>query len=152
MSSRRARELPIITIGAAKFYLDLRLNEFRDVYNFANRINLDDLYETATGEYKCWFDQKEKNLFTGTQDAFHSNKNAIEIMLPSLEKMDPLGFVWLMEDEGWINAVDAKLKTEELLKEYTIHESGMILQRKPKQQPLLEKKSKRINKPRRKRL
>lgn len=152
MSSRRARQLPIIDIGGTKFYLDLRLNEFREFDNFANRIDLDDLYETVTGGLVCWFDTKEKNLFAGTHNDFYANKNAVEIRLPSQQEMDPLGFVWLMEDQGWLSAEDAKYKTAQLLDEYIIHENGMILQRKPPDRPLLEKKVKRNHKPRGKRL
>ena len=57
-----------------------------------------------------------------------------------------------MEDQGWLSAEDAKYKTEKLLDEYTIHENGMILQRKPPDRTLLEKKVKQNHKPRGKRL
>ncbi|MEO8172539.1 MAG: hypothetical protein ABI581_05635 [Sediminibacterium sp.] len=151
MSSRRARELPIIDIGGTNFYLDLRMNQFRDVDNFANSINLDDLYEKPNGGYMFWFDRREKNLFPGTPEEYAANKNAVEVHLPSQQEMDPLGFVWLMEDQGWLNAQDAKLKTEELLGEYNIHESGMVMQRKPTtDNKLLEKKNIQKTKHRRK--
>ncbi len=140
MSSRMARELPKIDIGGTMFYLDLRLNEFREVENFANRINLDDLYETITGTYKLWFNKKTKNLFLGTPEECKANKNAVELTLPSQYEMDPLGFVWLMEDQHWIDPLEAKLKTEELLKEYTIHErTGLVMQQKPREHGLLVK-------------
>ena len=147
-----ARELPKIDIGGTIFYLDLRLNEFREVENFANRINLDDLYEIGDGHYKLGFDQKTKNLFAGTREEFHTCKHAVEVTLPSQQEMDPLGFVWLMEDQGWLNAQDAKYKTAQLLHEYNIHENGMVLQRKPKENVLLEKRKHQRTKRRGKKL
>ena len=153
MSSRMVRQLPKINIGGTLFYLDLRLNELREVENFANRIHLDDLYETATGTYKLWFDKVSKNLFLGTKEEFSANKKAIEVTLPSQEEMDPLGFVWLMEERGWINTQEASVKTEELLKEYTIHErTGMVMQRKPSKHGLLVKRNNQRTKQRGKKL
>lgn len=152
MSSWRARELPKIDIGGTMFFLDLRLNEFREVENFANRIDLDELYETGTGELKLAFDKDTKNLFEGDREELALHKNVVVVTLPSQQKMDPLGFVWLMEEKGWLSKEDAALKTRILLEEYNIHKSGMILQHKSKEKPLLEKKIKQNNKPRGKRL
>jgi hypothetical protein len=130
MSSRMARELPVIDIGGTNFYLDLRLNEFREVENFANRIDLDELYETGTGELKLAFDKYTKNLFEGNREALAEHKNVVVVTLPSRQKMDPLGFVWLMEDQGWLSPADAALKTRVMLEEYNIDKGGVILQRK----------------------
>jgi hypothetical protein len=130
----------------------LRLNEFREVENFANRIDLDELYETGRGELKLAFNKDTKNLFEGNREELALHKNVVVVTLPSQQQMDPLGFVWLMEEKGWLSKQDAALKTRLLLEEYNIHKSGMILQRKPKGQPLLEKKIKRNNKHRGKRL
>ncbi len=153
MGSRVARELPKIDIGGTMFYLDLRLNEFREIENFANRINLDDLYETATGEYKLWFDKGTKNLFLGTPEEFAIHKKAVAVTLPSQQQMDPLGFVWLLEDQGWLNELDAKLKTEQLLKAYNTHEgTGMVMQGKPIEHGLLEKRKNHRTKPKGKKL
>ncbi len=151
MSSRRARQLPIIDIGGTKFYLDIRLNQFRDVDNFANSISLDDLYETADGDFKLGFDKENKNLFTGTREEFVVAKHAIEVTLPRLDKMDPLGVLWKAEEDGWVTADYAKKITEELLTQFVVHESGMILQRKVEKPKLIEKKI-RTNKQRGKRL
>ncbi len=152
MSSRRARELPKIDIGGTMFFLDLRMNEFREVENFANRIDLDELYETGAGELKLAFNKDTKNLFEGDREELAAHKNVVVVTLPSQQKMDPLGFVWLMEEKGWLSAEDAALKTRLLLNEYNIHKSGMILQRKPKGHQLLKKKIKRNTKHRGKRL
>jgi hypothetical protein len=151
MSSRRARQLPIIDIGGTNFYLDIRLNQFRDVNNFANSISLDDLYETPDGDFKLGFDKRTKNLFTGTREVFDSAKHAVEVTLPRLDKMDPLGVLWKAEEDGWVSPEDAKRVTEELVTQFVVHESGMILQRKVEKPKLIEKKI-RTNKQRGKRL
>lgn len=149
MSSRRARQLPIIDIGGTDFYLDLKLHEFREVGNWANKIDLDDLYETANGQYKCWFDKEKKNLFLGSQVDFEAATNAVEITLPSQQDMDPLGFLWLMEDQGWVTSEEANYKTEQLLSDYHIDAGGMILQRKQAAvKPKLIEKRPRVNKQR----
>ncbi|NCI51306.1 hypothetical protein GWC95_15365 [Sediminibacterium roseum] len=152
MSSRRARQLPIIDIGGTKFYLDLRLNQFRDIDNWANSINLDHLYEITTGELKLGFDRKMKNLFAGTREEFDACKHAVEITLPPMHEMDPLGVLWKLEEDGWISAEESKAQTDQLLKQYIIHESGMVLQKKQPTVKLLEKKIRKTNKQRRKRL
>ena len=153
MSSRRARQLPIIDIGGTNFYLDIRLNQFRDVDNFANSISIDDLYETPEGDFKLGFDKLKKNLFTGTREEFDSAKYAVEVTLPRLDKMDPLGVLWKAEEDGWVTADDVKRITEELVTQFEVHESGMILQRKVEthKAKLIEKKI-RTNKQRGKRL
>jgi hypothetical protein len=151
MSSRRARQLPIIDIGGTNFYLDIRLNQFRDVNNFANSISLDNLYETANGDFKLGFDRSKKNLFTGTREEFVVAKHAVEVTLPRVDKMDPLGVLWKAEEDGWVSPDYAEKITEELLKQFVVHESGMILQRKVEKPKLLEKKI-RTNKQRSKRL
>ncbi|MDB5232011.1 MAG: hypothetical protein JWN76_2816 [Chitinophagaceae bacterium] len=90
------RALPKIEIGGTDFYLDIRLNEFRQVNNFMNRFAIDDLYETEKGYLLC-FDPKTKNLFTGTKEEFDKRKDLLELQLPSLEKMDPVGFKQMVD-------------------------------------------------------
>jgi hypothetical protein len=92
------RELPKIDIGGTDFYLDLRLNEFRQVENFMNRISLDEIYETATG-YGILYDPLSKNFFKGDGEEYHQRKDLMNVQLPSLEQMDPVGFKSLVN--GW---------------------------------------------------
>lgn len=92
------RELPKIDIGGTDFYLDLRLNEFRQVENFMNRISLDEIYETATG-YGILYDPLTKNFFKGDGEEYHHRKDLMNVQLPSLEQMDPVGFKSLVN--GW---------------------------------------------------
>ncbi len=98
MSGRHARELPKIDIGGTMFYLDVRLNEFRQCENFMNRINLDDLWDTGEG-FLLAFDSVSKSLFMGDGEEYHARKgkDVHEIKLPELDKMDPDGMKWLME-------------------------------------------------------
>ncbi|MES2373464.1 MAG: hypothetical protein V4557_12840 [Bacteroidota bacterium] len=151
MSSRRARQLPIIEIGGTKFYFDLRLWQFRDVDNWANQFQVDDLFETARG-FKLCFDTAKKNLFVGTAEEFKANKDAIIVTLPSIKKMDPLGHLWWEEELGCLSADEAKKRTEEMLNDYEVHESGMILQRKPEKISLLPKRERALTNKKGKRL
>jgi hypothetical protein len=94
-----ARELPKIDIGGTEFYLDLRLWEFRDVDDFMNRINIDDLFDTETGFVLC-FDPSTKNLFQGTEEEYQQLKDSLKIIeLPSLGELDAIG--WKAYVETW---------------------------------------------------
>lgn len=94
-----ARELPKISIGGTEFYLDLRLWEFRDVDDFMNRINIDDLFDTETGFVLC-FDPITKNLFQGTEEEYQQLKDSLKIIeLPSLGELDAIG--WKAYVETW---------------------------------------------------
>ena len=99
MSGRQARELPKIDIGGTLFYLDLRLNEFRECDNFMNRMHLDDLNEIEGG-YQVCFDPRTKNYFEGEPDEFEKRMEVdlLWVKLPTLQVMDPLGFEWLMQE------------------------------------------------------
>lgn len=91
-----ARKLPEVDIAGVKFYLDLRLNECREVEDFSNRFNLDDLYDRPNGYIFC-FDPKTKNLFEGNKEQYELRKHELKVIRwPSLKKLDPVGFRALM--------------------------------------------------------
>lgn len=149
MSERKARELPKIDIGGTKFYLDLRLNEFRECDNFMNRLRLDDLIETEEGYGVC-FDPKTRNIFEGSIEEFETRKEAglIWVQLPSLQEMDPLGFGWLMEEirkgspiiaPAHLQRVYQEAETNQL--EKILDKAGLLYKTK-NHPPLLEKKAK----------
>ena len=147
MSSRQARELPKIDIGGTMFYLDLRLNEFRECENFANRLNLDDLNEIEGG-YQVCFDPNTKNFFEGSTEEFDQRKDVdlVWVKLPSLQEMDPMGFKWLMEEikEGspiiapsHFNKVYHENESNQI--EQVLDKAGLLYKTKD-HPPLLEKK------------
>ncbi len=148
MSNRQARELPKIDIGGTLFYLDLRLNEFRECANFMNRLNLDDLVEIEGGYLVC-FDLNSKNSFVGSKDEFDQRKDVDLqwVKLPSLQEMDPLGFGWLMDEirEGspiiapaHFNKAYHEKESQQL--ETVLDKAGLLYKSK-QHPPLLEKKS-----------
>ncbi len=153
MSERQARELPKIEIGDTMFYLDLRLNEFREVDNFSNRINLNDLEQIDKG-YIVIFDTVTKNLFEGdATDLFkRKEEELIWTELPHLAQMDPDGFKWLMKEYRAGTAVAIPSHRSMAYREHqnakieqALGKAGLLY--KPQQQPpLLEKKHKRKNK------
>ena len=99
MSGREARKLPKIKIAGVEFYLDLRLNEFREADNFMNRLDLNSLIDVGEGYLVC-FDPNTKNIFSGSIDEFDLRKDAdlVWVKLPMLKEMDPDGFKWLMQE------------------------------------------------------
>lgn len=92
------RELPKINIGGTEFFIDLRLDEFRQVANPFNRIHFDMMFESVDG-YLIQFDPITKNAFEGSEAEFGHRQDLITVELPSLEKMDPVGFRNLVD--GW---------------------------------------------------
>ncbi len=148
MSGRQARELPKIDIGGIQFYLDLRLNEFRECSNFMNRLDLNDLHEIEGG-YQICFDPKTKIIFEDSKQEFGNRKDVdlLWIKLPKLQQMDPLGFEWLMQEfrEGSPITIQPHLSKAYKENERTQIESVLskdgVLYKSKNQHHLLEKKS-----------
>ena len=147
MNGRKARELPKINLGGIKFYLDLRLNEFRECSNFMNRLNLDNLNEIEGGYLVC-FDPNTKNYFEGSKEEFDHRKDVdlLWVKLPTLQQMDPLGFEWLIQefrDESPITMQPHQSKAyqenETTQLENVLAKAGLLYKTK-NQPPLLEKK------------
>ncbi len=148
MSGRKARELPKIDIGGTLFYLDMRLNEFRECDNFMNRMNLNDLNEIEGGYLVC-FDPDTKNYFEGSKESFDHRKDLdlVWVRLPTLQEMDPKGFEWLAEEikEGSTimnpaNYQKMKLENETNKMEDVLGKAGLLF--KPvKNHNLLPKKA-----------
>ena len=55
------RMLPVWTMAGTDFFLDIRLNEFRERNDFSNRISLDSLLHEEQG-MALFFDKKLKTL------------------------------------------------------------------------------------------
>lgn len=148
MSGRRPRELPKINIGGTLFYLDLRLNEFRECENFMNRLNLDDLNEIEGGYLVC-FDPKTKNYFEGGQEEFEKRKDVdlVWVTLLTLQEMDPLGFKWLMGEINVGSPLMAPANFSKALYENEnnqlekILDKASLLYKTKNHSPLLEKKT-----------
>jgi hypothetical protein len=83
-----ARELPKIDVAGELYYIDLRLNEFRHVNDFMNRIFIDDDLHENDDRYLLAYDKVHKCVFRGEREEFDARKdNGIVIVeLPSLEK------------------------------------------------------------------
>jgi hypothetical protein len=144
-----ARELPKIDVAGELYYIDLRLNEFRHVDDFMNRIFIDDDLLEKDEKYLLAYDKDHKCVFRGEREEFdaRNGKGIVIVELPSLEKMDPVGFEWLCNN---IEQHQRSLTT--LLRFSDEHMKWMEENRHKKQKavrPLLEKKRVRKNKGRR---
>jgi hypothetical protein len=147
MSERQARELPKIDIGNTKFYLDLRLNEFREMEDFSNRISLNKLEEFDDG-YLIIFDTVSKNIFNGSEAELYKRKDEdlLWVTLPSIEQMDPLGFKWLIDEYRQGTAIAVNQQESKAFREYESNKLEKVLDNagllyRPKQHPpLLQKR------------
>ena len=153
MSERRARELPKIDIGGTQFYLDLRLNEFREVADFSNRIFLNQLIEFDHG-YLIIFDTRRKNIFNGSEAELFQRKDQdlVWVSLPSLEKMDPLGFKWLVDEYKTGTAIAVQQHESSAFREYEqkkiekVLDTSGLLYKPSTHPPLIKKKNIRSSK------
>lgn len=128
MSERQARELPKIEIGGTLFYLDLRLNEFRECENFMNRMSLDSLHEIEGGYMVC-FDPNTKNYFEGNREEFDHRKDVdlLWVKLPSLQEMDPPGFGWLMQEFKEGSVITVRSHLSKTVREYENNQLEKVL-------------------------
>jgi hypothetical protein len=140
-----ARELPKIDVAGEFYYIDLRLNELRHVDDFMNRIFIDDDLFEKDEKYLLAYDKTHRCVFRGEKEEFdtRNGKGVVIVELPSLEKMDPVGFEWLCAN---IEQHQRALTT--LLRFADQHMKWMEANRRQKQKalrPLLEKKKNRKN-------
>jgi hypothetical protein len=91
-----ARQLPEVNIGGVIFYMDTRLEEFREVNDFMNRIPFMKLACTRKG-FQLIFDKISKNLFTGSLMEEKQRKDVITVRLPPFSVMDPVGWKCMID-------------------------------------------------------
>lgn len=93
------RQLPKVNFAGTDFFLDLRLNEFRQVDNFMNSISIDELTEDGD-TYALVYDTKIKNvppiivlnILGNLYDAGKPFPKRYKIVtIPSLLTIDPVG-------------------------------------------------------------
>jgi hypothetical protein len=84
------RQLPTVNLEGTKFFVDIRLQEFRQVTDLNNSIPFSELVE-ENDRYILFFDTKEKNVFEGMALADNQTKNLKIVSIPSLWDLDPIG-------------------------------------------------------------
>lgn len=143
------RELPKIDFNGTLFYIDLRLDEFRQVDNLYNRIDFDELYETPNG-FKMHFDPVTKSAFRGSEGEFMSRDDIELVKLPTLEEMDPVGFKMMVErwkeDNPMLTVMIESLPLVLNTGEKTTIGNHLQEHKATQNKPLLEKKRIRNNK------
>ena len=90
-SDQQMRVLPIFNMGGTDFYVDTRLNEFREKDSPWNRISMDEVFDTSDGFNGLVFDTETKNVYQGLIDPDDLPKNAVLVVVPSLIELDPIG-------------------------------------------------------------
>ena len=111
------RMLPIFNMAGTDFYVDTRLNEFRERDAPWNRISLDEVFDPSEGSNGLVFDTETKNVYQGLVDPDNLPKNAVLVVVPSMIELDPVGLArkhGLADDEF---TKDKKVKQEQTKKE-----------------------------------
>jgi hypothetical protein len=76
--------------------MDTRLEEFREVDDFSNRISFMKLPCTRKG-FQLSFDKTAKNLFIGSLVEETQRKDVITVRLPPFSVMDPVGWQCMID-------------------------------------------------------
>ncbi len=84
------RQLPIIELDGTPFYIDIRLQEFRQVGNLSNSIAFSELIE-ENDHYILFYNKSTKNIFEGMVLTDDQAKNLKIIAVPLLGELDPEG-------------------------------------------------------------
>jgi hypothetical protein len=93
-------QLPVIDIGGTAFFLDMRLQEFRQVDNPFNSIGFVEFLETEKG-LSVQFDLSKRTVFHGSVEEGKLRKAEIKLInLPPLWKMDPVGWIQHARDSS----------------------------------------------------
>lgn len=90
-------KLPIIEIDNTKFFVDVNLEEFRQVNAIDNKISFNDIKDTGD-HLQFFFDRETKNVFKGTEQARAARDDVKFVMLPSYFKLDPVGMRLLAQN------------------------------------------------------
>jgi hypothetical protein len=81
-------KMPIILFAGTEFFIDVELEEFRQVENAANIIHFDQLEEPEEGGMVLYFDRKTRNVYHNTSGR---PSDIVEIFIPSFVHLDPIG-------------------------------------------------------------
>lgn len=84
------RMLPVWTMAGTDFFLDIRLNEFRERNDFSNRISLDSLLHEEHG-MALFFDKQLKTVVLGEIDVSKLPDHIELVTIPPLADLDPVG-------------------------------------------------------------
>lgn len=84
------RQLPTVNLDGTKFFVDIRLQEFRQANKVQNKIPFSELIE-EDDHYILFYDTKKKNVFEGMALADDQVTNLKIISVPSLWDLDPIG-------------------------------------------------------------
>lgn len=91
------RQLPIIKVDNIKFFVDVNMEEFRQVDAANNKISFNDIKETGD-HLEFYFDRNSKNIFKGTEQERAARNDVKFVKLPSYFKLDPVGMRLLIQN------------------------------------------------------
>jgi hypothetical protein len=94
------RKLPEVDIAGTMFYVDSKLQEFRQVDNMFNVIEFHECLENEKG-LQLQFDLSKKTIFHGTPDELRERKEQVKtVQLKPLWQLDALGWIEMKETQN----------------------------------------------------
>ena len=93
------RKFPVYPIHGTPFYVDVQLNEFREVGNVMNSISFDEL-QFKGDHYELRFDKEAKNIFDGDMDDVPGLSSVEHVKIPLIHELDPEGMEQWLHREG----------------------------------------------------
>jgi hypothetical protein len=84
------RKLPTVDIGGTSFFVDVRLDEFRETSNPHNRIPFAALWDKED-HYILLYDKQTKNVMAETPNENKMPPHVERIRIPLLTELDPVG-------------------------------------------------------------
>ncbi|MBS1525314.1 MAG: hypothetical protein JST19_06685 [Bacteroidetes bacterium] len=92
MEQQQARQLPIFNMAGTDFYVDIRLNAFREVNAPWNAISFDEIVDHDNTSALA-FDTRTHNVYTGIIDPDHIPDEVVLVIVPPLAELDPAGMI-----------------------------------------------------------
>ena len=84
------RKLPTVDIGGTPFFVDVRLEEFREVASPYNRIPFSELID-EDDHYTLLYDKQTKNVRQEIESGNAMAHHVERIRIPLLSELDPVG-------------------------------------------------------------
>jgi hypothetical protein len=104
--NKHIRKLPIFKMAGTDFFVDTRLNEFREVDAPWNRISMDEIREDPDGTTGLLFNIHTKSVYNGPAEPGHLPKGVQLVIIPPLTELDPVGLArrYGMDDDSFTDA------------------------------------------------
>jgi hypothetical protein len=115
---KQAKVLPILRICDTDFYVDIKLNEFRQVDAPENVISMKEIKASEKEATEFVFDRHTKNIYQEHIDPDHIPQHVKLVVVPPLWELDP---PFLVQRLNLAEDAPTKLKPQQALKRKNGH-------------------------------